>query len=216
MSSVCTSWRETLALKEAGAEDVEVLQDSDLEVLYNQTNFLILFEKTRWYMVLFLFRTGLRPESLEWVLVESMAIHKEDRVRYVQVVLGTMKNLPSSLAKVDAALFKQRVVECLDTRFCALDAYTKLCDMLPTKSGPLVRSMSYTSKEVGEESAGYSMFRGVAKWAGKVLDRPKMVPKDIGWRAVITKLVHAGLEPAEIAKYIGVHERTVAIYHRAH
>ena len=33
---------------------------------------------------------------------------------------------------------------------------------------------------------------------------------------MISKLVHAGLEPAEIAKYIGVHEKTVAIYHRAH
>ena len=134
----------------------------------------------------------------------------------MQFVLGTMKNLTRSLAKVDVALFKQRVVECPDTCFCALDAYNKLRDMLPTKSEPLFRIMLYTYKEVGEESAGYGMFRGVAKWAGKVLDRPKMVAKDIGRRAVITKLVHAGLEPAEITKYIGVHKKKVATYHRAH
>ena len=71
-------------------------------------------------MLLFLFRTGLRPESLERVLVESVAIHKEDGVCYMQFVLGTMNNLTRSLAKIDAALFKQRVVECPDTRFCAL------------------------------------------------------------------------------------------------
>ena len=44
-----------------------------------------------------------------------------------------------------------------------------------------------------------------------------MVPKDIGRRAVISKLVHAAkLEAAKIAKYIGVHKRTVIIYHHAH
>ena len=52
----------SLGIKEAGAEDVEVLQDSDLEVLHHQTNLVILVEKTRWYMLWFLFRTCLRPK----------------------------------------------------------------------------------------------------------------------------------------------------------
>ena len=32
----------------------------------------------------------------------------------------------------------------------------------------------------------------------------------------MTKLVHAGLPAIDIAKYMGIHKKTVAIYHRAH
>ena len=151
----------------------------------------------------------------KWVLVESVAIREENGVRYMQFVVGTMKKLHGSLAKVDAAWIpcmdplhgslakvKQRIVECSEARFFAIDAHNKLVDMLPSKSGPLVRRVSYNSKEVGEKAAGYGMFRGVAKWVGTVLNCPKMVPKDIGRREVIAKLVHAGLPNAGIAKYI--------------
>ena len=89
----------------------------------------------------------LASESLERLSVESVAIREENGVRFMEFVLGTMKNLTGSLSKVDAALFKQRVVECPDVRFCAVDAYNKLCDMLPTKTGPLFRSMQYTCQK---------------------------------------------------------------------
>ena len=88
--------------------------------------------------------------------------------------------------------------------------------MLLTKKGPLFRTMQCLAKEVDAAAGGYGMSRGVATLVSKVLNRPKMDLKDIGRRAVITKLVHAGLPNADVEKYISVHEKTIAIYHRAH
>ena len=108
MEIFCTSWRETLGLKEIATGDVEVLLDSDLLVLYEHVDFSPLYETQRWCMLLFMFRTGLRPESLGRLLVESVVIREEngEPMGYLEFVLGTMKNLPSKLAKCDAALFK--------------------------------------------------------------------------------------------------------------
>ena len=66
-----------MALKEVGEEVVDILQDSDLEMLYNKTKLSSVYKKTRWCVLLFLFRAGLLPESFERVLVESVAIHKK-------------------------------------------------------------------------------------------------------------------------------------------
>ena len=139
MEIFCTSWRETLGLKEIATGDVEVLLDSDLLVLYEHVDFSPLYETQRWCMLLFMFRTGLRPESLGRLLVESVVIREEngEPMGYLEFALGTMKNLPGKLAKCYPALFKQRVHPCPNARVCALEAYTKQCTLLPQKNGPI-------------------------------------------------------------------------------
>ena len=52
---------------------------------------------------------------------------------------------------------------------------------------------------MAEDQAGYGMFRGAAEWEGKFLKR-QLQAKELSWRAVMTKLVHAGLPAIDIAK----------------
>ena len=78
MADVCTSWRETLALKDIATGVVEVLHDSDLPVLYEDVDFSFLNETRRWFMLIFMIRTGLRPESLGPLLVDSVVIREEN------------------------------------------------------------------------------------------------------------------------------------------
>ena len=218
MADVCTSWRETLALKDIATGVVEVLHDSDLPVLYEDVDFSFLNETRRWFMLIFMFRTGLRPESLGPLLVDSVVIREEngEPIGYLEFGLGGMKNLLDSLAKVDAALLKQRVHPCPGARVCARDAYAEQCTLLPQKTGYIFRSVNRLSHEMLEDEAGYGMFHGAAEWAGKVLKRPALQAKDLGRRAVVTKLVHANLPAVDIAKDMGIHEMPVSVYRRAH
>ena len=73
-----------------------------------------------------------------------------------------------SLAKIDVALFKQRVVECPDTCFCALDAYNKLCDMLPTKSGPTCQLIAKHEFNTVYHVRVVARFRTCAYWLWSV------------------------------------------------
>ena len=114
MAGICSSWRETSALRDVATGGVEVLQDSDWPVLHEDVGVSSLHETQRWFVLVVMFRTGLRPESLGRLLVDSVVIRGENGVRYLAFGLGTINTLQGSLAKVDAALIKQRVNACPD------------------------------------------------------------------------------------------------------
>ena len=128
-----------------------------------------------------------------------------------------MKNLAASLDKVETALFKQRVAQCEDHRFCAIWWFQKLASMSPLKTkGPLFHFLNPLSNSVQEgKRAGYGVYRGTANWVGQLLERPGLTMKDIGRRPVFTKLANSEVSLADAAKYLGVAQKTWEVYHRA-
>ena len=128
-----------------------------------------------------------------------------------------MKNLAGTFANVDRALFKQRVAECPDYRFCAIWWYHKLVSLTPEKKGPLFHHLKPQSKKFYPDTprGGYGLCRGVATWVGEVVDRPNLTWKDIGRRPVFTKLANSEITLADAAKYLGVCPKTLGVYHRA-
>ena len=196
----------------------EILQDAELEKLYNETNFANLLESQRYNILTIGNRTGFRPESLQRMHPETFKEHPpgEDGRIYMTIVMGTMKNLPGDVSKVDAALFRQQVFPCSDKRFCPIEAYRRQCSLLEgaPKGDYLFRAVRYCSKQLGADAAGDGIFRGVGLWASKVLER-KLTFKDVARRVVMTKLANSNeITPADAAKYLGVTTPTLGVYHQ--
>ena len=163
-------------------------------------------------------RTGFRPESLQRMHLETFKEHipGEDGRPYMTIVMGTKKNLPGDVSKVDAALFRQQVFPCNDKRFCPIEAYRRQCSLLegaPKGEYPF-RAVSYYSKQLGADAPGEGIFCGVGFWASKVLGR-KLTFKDVARRVVMTKLANSDeITPADAAKYLGVTIPTLGVYHQ--
>ena len=219
MRGCVTIHRGLVAIKEASkdAAAFEILQDRELPLLWNNTNFDSLYEVQRMGMAILAFRTGLRGDTLRKLDIDMYALIVEGGEKYLQPVVGTMKNLAASLDKVEKALFKQRVAQCEDHRFCAIWWFQKLASMSPLKTkGPLFHFLNPLSNSVQEgKRAGYGVCRGTANWVGQLLERPGLTMKDIGRRPVFTKLANSEVSLADAAKYLGVAQKTLAVYHRA-
>ena len=159
MRGCVTIHRGLVAIKEASkdAAAFEILQDRELPLLWNNTNFDSLYEVQRMGMAILAFRTGLRGDTLRKLDIDMYALIVEGGEKYLQPVVGTMKNLAASLDKVEKALFKQRVAQCEDHRFCAIWWFQKLASMSPLKTkGPLFHFLNPLSNSVQEgKRAGY-------------------------------------------------------------
>ena len=169
MRGCVTIHRGLVAIKEASkdAAAFEILQDRELPLLWNNTNFDSLYEVQRMGMAILAFRTGLRGDTLRKLDIDMYALIVEGGEKYLQPVVGTMKNLAASLDRVEKALFKQRVAQCEDHRFCAIWWFQKLASMSPLKTkGPLFHFLNPLSNSVQEgKRAGYGVCRGTANWA---------------------------------------------------
>ena len=208
------------AIDEVQTEEVEILCDADLEKLFEDVNFDNPHEVQRYNIVVFGYRTGFRADTFEKVLLEcfDLSTHANgDKV--LTPVISNMKNLAASLNKIDEALFKQQIIECVDPRFCAIEAFKRQRQMLEEagKEGErnyFFRTSHYWSKKLGTKKSSDQTFRGVAQWVAKVLGR-KITFKDISRRVAMTKLANdPAISLVDAAKYLGVQVRTLEIYHR--
>ena len=205
------------AIKDAqkDPEALEVLQDHELPILLQATDMGNAMEAQRWFAVIIGRCSGWRPDSLMAVDVENFRIISEGGKRYLQPVLGSMKNLPASFNNVDKALFKQRIGECADTKFCPIVAFERQLSLLPEGKGALFRAVSLNSKKSSDKRGGYGIFRGASNWVGEVVGRPDLTYKDIARRVAITKLCNSGIPQAEVAAYLGVRTNTLDVYFRS-
>ena len=119
-----------------------ILQDDELAVVVETTKQgSSPFADQRTNILVFAFRTGLRSEVLRRLCVDSFVESKtEDGKRMVTMVMGTMKNKPASMQKVDATMFKQVIVEGANPDTCALKALDRqraLVEKAPLHSLPI-------------------------------------------------------------------------------
>lgn len=102
---------------EAQKEEKRILADDELESVYKTVNFQSVFETQRWNILLFGFRTGLRPESLERLQAGAFKRGEtEDGQKYIMPLLGTMKN-HQGLDKAEMALLQQKILSAADERY---------------------------------------------------------------------------------------------------
>ena len=118
-----------------------ILQDGELEAVYNDTNFSIPFQMQRHNIMIMGFRTGTvrrphnvdtpflhpgyRPDSLSALQVDAIERGTLDGRRWIRPSLGSMKNHQPNLDKVEAMILSQMVFETEDTRFCAVEAFDR-------------------------------------------------------------------------------------------
>jgi hypothetical protein len=222
MTEVLKKERGARAVRMASSES-GVLLESELEKLFGKKPPCSVFHDQRWNILVVGFRTGLRSEVLRRLQVESFAEGvTEDGMPMLTIVVGSMKNMPSDLARADAAMFKQVVVSSVDERFCAMAAIKRqmaLVAKAPRSSEEgenfLFRSCTLNNVRLSAGPTTEEMYRGLAKWTSDTLGR-KMTFKDIARRAAMTRLANASEVPlAEVAKYFGVHTNKIQIYHQA-
>jgi hypothetical protein len=118
-----------------------ILQDGELEALFNDTNFHVPLQMQRYNILIMGFRTGTvcrpvsvlhslcnsgyRPDSLAALQVDAIERGTLDGRRWIRPSLGSMKNHQPNLDKVDAIILSQMVFETEDTRFCAVEAFDR-------------------------------------------------------------------------------------------
>lgn len=209
------------AINSAQRPEVEVLSVEELKKVMqssaSETSPLILQRRNA---LPFAFATGIRAEMLRRLVVQSFKEGEktDDGRRTMTMVLGTMKNLPATMTSVDAALFKQVLVQGDDPDLCpiaALDRQMELlgkCNAKPEENF-LFRAASLHAKTVLPKPAGRDIFFSIAGWVSSILGRT-LTFKDVGRRAAMTRAANSGVSLQDVAKYFGVHRNTVAVYHK--
>ena len=76
-----------------------VLQDNDLQKLFEKTNFTRAYKAQSYNLIIFGYRTGLRGDSLMKFQETSLSIEEVDAAEIVKFHLGTMKKHAGHLAK---------------------------------------------------------------------------------------------------------------------
>ena len=126
-------------LIEAQKGDKRILEDTELETIYNTVNFQSVYEVQRWNILIFGFRTGLRPESLE--RLQAAAFKRgvsDDGRKYIMPLLGTMKN-QQGLDKAEMALLQQKILSAEDER-CGSQKGTHKIQVFSLDSVPWLRT----------------------------------------------------------------------------
>ena len=118
------------AIKQAGTEEVHILEDDELLKLHEATNFKSVYEHQRFNILIFGFRTGICVNVFFWVLglradsIEHLKFGMfkegvtEDGQQFWQAHIGSAKNIQCDLDHVDTAIFKQKNFAHADER-CA-------------------------------------------------------------------------------------------------
>jgi hypothetical protein len=108
----CDRERREKAIAEAQQPDAQLLTDAELLSLHAATNFEQMWQRQRYNMIVFGFRTGLRPSTMEILKCNMLRIrHTDDGETLMEVVIGNMKNLPPDVDKLDAGLYKLQVLQ---------------------------------------------------------------------------------------------------------
>ena len=207
------------AIKEAENPEEEILQDAELEKLWEDTNFQSVFEVQRYNIMIFAYVTGFRGDTLQHMLTKTFERGTDEHGKYLKPKIGTMKNRPAGFQS-ERDLFDQEVRPCIeDERFCPIAAYERQCSLdrepNPDTEDYLFRSItSVTSKVLLKKPTSANTYRGVANWVSKVVDR-KLTFKSIARWVVMTKLANANdISLHDAAKHVGVVARTLGVYHR--
>ena len=109
------------AVTEAQKDDLILLQDDELVQLFDVTNFKNVHEAQRFNVLVMGFRTGMRPDTLKRLTFDMFKCGTDAEGReWIQAHIGTMKNLPSDLEHLDAAIFKQKIFAHEDPRFAVI------------------------------------------------------------------------------------------------
>ena len=196
------------------APKCNVLQDDDLQKLFEKTNFTRAYEAQRYNLIIFGYRTGLRGDSLMKFQDTSLSIEEVDGAEIMKFHLGTMKNMQGTLQNVSKEPWVESILPCPDKKFCALEAYKRQCALLETKGNvPLFRSVKCYDVNLGPQRGTTELCAGAATWASKVLGR-KMVFKDLARRAAMTKVANSALPLSETSKYFHVKVDTMMGYHK--
>ena len=206
------------AIEEADVEEVEVLRDEELPKLHAAVDLKNASEVQRYNIVILGYRTGLRADTLEKFLVDCFNLKVTDNGEMLTPVFANMKNLAASLTKIDKALFKLQIVQCIDEWFCAIATFKRqlklLEDVGEVERNYLFRTSHFWSKTRGTKKSSADTSRGAAIWVSKVLGR-HITFKDIARRVAMTKLANdPNISSVDAAKYLGVQVRTPMVYHR--
>ena len=174
--------------------------------------------QVRLNMLLLLFHTGLRPESLVRLRRTWEFGTATDGTRFAKTVLGTMKNHQASFDKVDMPLLKVRVHASPDSAVCAVAALERQIALLPAgepPDAPLFRSTRVWTQTLGTTPLTVEGVRSATQWVSEVIGRP-VTTKDIGRRRVFSMLANdPNFSDHQAAKFMSVRPRTVGVYHRA-
>lgn len=109
--------REKKCVASAQKGENEILADEELEILFNDTNFNNAFENQRYNILIWGFRTGMRPEMIQHVQTEALVVGTaKDGVSTLCSILGNMKNLPPTMNNADLDLFQHPIRACEEKR----------------------------------------------------------------------------------------------------
>ena len=96
------------AVSEAGKEDIDILQDEEVLKIYHATNFANTFETQKFNILIIAHRTGLQADTLSKLRRDSFkAGVLSDGQKFMEPIIGTMKNLPATVDNVTKALFRK-------------------------------------------------------------------------------------------------------------
>ena len=130
------------------------LHGADVIKLFDQTNWALPHANQRMNLLLLAFSLRQRPEALLRFRVAQFTQGKMPNGRkYVDLTLGTVKNLPGNQKNTPKPLHKQRVVEHDNSKLCAVLAFTRQVKLLgnPTRSVFLVHSLRHASTKAPPE-----------------------------------------------------------------
>lgn len=205
------------------AQEVPVLSDSEVEHLYDRTNFSNPSENQRLNALLISYRLGQRPETLARLQVGNFRrIEDEEGQDGLEVIFGTMKNKRAKQETIGAAPHVQRIYAHANPKLCGVAAYNRQVQLLgqdgPSAGDFLFRTMYHFQRSAPQgrndkKGVHYAMFRGVARWVSATLGR-KVTFKDCARRPVATTLADC-LPLHQAAKALGVHANTLGVYHRS-
>ena len=110
----------------ARQEPTPVLKETEVQALYDKTNWSSWFEAQRMNFLVLSYQLGQRPESLVRLCVGNFQPKVlEGGQKSIQVNFGTMKNLQGDQANSSKAVHHQLVVEHNNPKLCAVAAYER-------------------------------------------------------------------------------------------
>jgi hypothetical protein len=180
------------------------------------------FESQRRNILALVFCTGLRAEVLRRLTHTSFRDGVDDAgVRQMTIVIGSMKNHDTGFTNADAALFRQVITPADDPLLCPIAAVDRQRalprgpDQSDTTTQWLFRTVRPGDVALSGQQTSEETYRGVARWVSGCVGRT-VTFKDVGRRSVMTRLANSPMPNAEVAKHLGVHRSTIAVYHRTH
>ena len=181
-NAACTRHRNASARQEPTA----VLKDTEVQTLYDKTNWLSWYEAQRMNFLLLAYQLGQRPESLVRLCVgNSTERTLPDGTKAIEVRFGTMKNLQGNQANAGKPAHQQLIMAHDNPKLCAVAAYQRHVGLLgsnPRSEDPLFRSARLMTKTAPPQALSTASIRGLTQWVREEVGGP-VTFKDCARRA---------------------------------